>query len=107
MTNHFGGEEPDASVAQRTTAEARDGAVEALKYVERGERNSLDRLRDAMCTYLSALKAEGISRDDALERIRSLIATPASGDPTWLLPAAREALMDLAMHWCTEEYLRE
>ncbi len=85
-------------------AEARDTALAALALVERGERNSLDNLRDAVCTYLTVLKAGGCSKDDALERVRALIATPVSPDPTWLLPAAREALMDLAMHWCTQQY---
>ncbi len=95
----------DATVgARRAIAEARDSALAALALVERGERNSLDNLRDAVCTYLTVLKAGGCSKDDALERVRALIATPVSPDPSWLLPTAREALMDLAMHWCTQQY---
>jgi len=78
--------------------------VEALALVERGERNSLDRLRDTVCGYLTALRAEGVQKDEALERIRVLISNAPSRDETWLLPAAREALTDLAMHWCTQQY---
>ncbi len=88
----------------QATAEARANALAALEQVERGERDSLDNLRDAMCAYLTALKADGVSKKEALETIRALIAVPASPDPTWLLPAAREALIDLATHWCTQQY---
>ena len=90
--------------ATRTTAEARAAAVHALRAVEEGQRDSLDALRDAICTYLTQLRAEGLSKDIALERVRSVIAEPATDEPGWLLPAAREALMDLAMYWCSEQY---
>ena len=86
------------------TSDARALAVDALRAVEEGERDSLDRLRAAICTYLSALRAEGLPKADALERVREVIGTPASSNPGWLLPAARDALVDLAMHWCTEAY---
>ena len=95
----------DRSSLTRSTAEAREAAVEALALVEHGERNSLDRLRDAVCGYLTALRAEGLEKPEALERVRELIANPTSGNETWLLPAAREALTDLAMHWCTQQYV--
>jgi hypothetical protein len=105
MIDHPGGMQEAGAVAQRSEAEARAAAVEALELVERGERNSLDNLRDAICAYLVVLKAEGASKDQALEKVRELIATPASADTTWLLPAAREALTELATHWCTQQYL--
>ena len=92
---------PDGTIE---TAAARAAAVEALARVEQGERNSLDRLRDAICSYLAALRAEGVTKKDALEQVRTVVATPASADESWLLPAAREALTDLAMHWCTQQY---
>ena len=85
------------------SAAARQHATEALLRVERGERNALDGLREAICTYRSALEADGTTREDALQRVRELIATPASSEHTWLLPAAREALMDLAMYWCAQQ----
>lgn len=85
-------------------SDARLLALDALRAVEEGERDSLDRLRTALCSYLTALRAAGLPRNEALERIRAVIAAPVSEDPGWLLPAAREALMDLAMHWCTEQY---
>ncbi len=93
-----------AGAAARTTADARAAAVLALRAVEEGQRDSLDALRTTLCSYLTALRAEGIPKEEALERIREVIAQPATDDPGWLLPAAREALMDLAMHWCTEQY---
>ena len=90
--------------ATRTTGEARAAAVQALRAVEEGHRDSLDALRSAICSYLTALRAEGLDKADAMELVRSVIAEPASDDPGWLLPAAREALMDLAMYWCSEQY---
>lgn len=96
--------EENTGPATRTTAETRAAAVHALRAVEEGQRDSLDTLRDAICNYLTALRAEGLSKDVALERVRSVIAEPASDEPGWLLPAAREALMDLAMYWCSEQY---
>ena len=92
------------TVASRAASEARAAAVEAVRAVEEGERDSLDRLRAAVCTYLSALRAEGTEKSAALDEVRAVIATPVSDNPGWLLPAAREALMDLAMHWCIEQY---
>ena len=86
------------------TAEARAAAVQAVRAVEEGERDSLDRLRGAICSYLSALRADGVEKAAALDQVRAVIAEPVSADPGWLLPAAREALMDLAMHWCIEQY---
>ena len=94
----------DSGAATRTTADARAAAVHALRAVEEGERDSLDALRTALCGYLTALRAEGVQKPDALERVRAVISEPATDDPGWLLPAAREALMDLAMYWCTEQY---
>jgi len=94
----------DSPSLTRSTAEAREAAREALALVERGERNSLDRLRDAVCSYVAALHAEGLGKEEALEKVRLLIASPTSSEDTWLLPVAREALTDLAMHWCTQQY---
>jgi hypothetical protein len=88
-------------------ADARAGVVTALARMERGERDSLDVLRDALCSYVTALKAEGASRDDALEAVRQVISEPATVEGTFrLLAPAREALIELSTHWCAEEYNR-
>ena len=99
----MGGDSTPAG-ATRTIADARAAALHALRAVEEGQRDSLDALRTSVCAYLTALRAEGIAKADALEQVRTVLAEPAAGEPGWLLPAAREALMDLAMHWCTEQY---
>ena len=97
-------------VAQSTApelAEARANVVEALGKMERGERNALDALRDVLCGFVAALKAEGATRDQAIEAVRRLISEPASSDGAFrLLPPAREALIELSMHWCGEEFGR-
>ena len=98
---------PVAESTAPELAEARANVVEALGKMERGERNALDALRDVLCGFVSALKAEGATRDQAIEAVRRLISEPASSDGAFrLLPPAREALIELSMHWCGEEFGR-
>ena len=86
-------------------AEARANVVDALGRMERGERNSLDALRDVLCTFVTTLKAEGASREQAIEAVRKLITEPTTPDGAFrLLAPAREALIELSVHWCAEEY---
>ena len=102
-----GGQSHQAALVTHEVADARAGVITALSRMERGERDSLDALREALCTFVSALKAEGVSRDEALEAVRHVISEPASVEGTFRLPApAREALIELSTHWCAEEYTR-
>lgn len=79
--------------------------VDALGRMERGERNSLDALRDVLCTFVSALKSEGASRDQAIEAVRRVISGPATSDGAFrLLAPAREALIELSIYWCGEDF---
>jgi len=88
-------------------ADARAGVVAALARMERGERDSLDVLRESLCTYVSALKADGATREMAIDAVRDVISAPATLDGSFrLLAPAREALIELSMHWCAEEYGR-
>jgi hypothetical protein len=88
-------------------AEARANVVDALGKMERGERNSLDILRSVLCTYVTTLKAEGASREQAIEAVRKVISEPTTPDGAFrLLAPAREALIELSVHWCGEEYGR-
>ena len=97
-------------VAQSTApdlAEARASVIDALGKMERGERNALDSLRDVLCSFVTALKAEGATRDQAVEAVRRLISEPATSEGAFrLLPPAREALIELSVHWCAEEFGR-
>jgi hypothetical protein len=89
-------------------AEARANVVDALGRMERGERNSLDTLRQVLCVYVTALKAEGATRTQVMEAVRRVIAEPTSAEGAFrLLPPAREALVELATHWCGEEFGQE
>ena len=89
-------------------ADARASVIDALGRMERGERNSLDILRDVLCVYVTSLKAEGATRDQAIEAVRRVIAEPTTVEGAFrLLPPAREALVELALHWCGEEFGRE
>jgi hypothetical protein len=89
-------------------AEARENVVDALGRMERGERNSLDLLREVLCVFVTALKAEGATRNQAMEAVRRVISEPTSTEGAFrLLPPAREALVELATHWCGEEFGRD
>src|SRR5687768_8878634 len=86
-------------------AEARENVVDALARMERGERNSLDLLREVLCVFVTALKAEGATREQAMDAVRRVIAEPTSTEGAFrLLPPAREALVELAVYWCGEEF---
>ena len=96
-----------AAAAAPDLAEARAKVIEALGKMERGERNALDSLRDVLCGFVTALRAEGATRDQAIVSVRRLIAEPATSEGAFrLLPPAREALIELSMHWCAEEFGR-
>ena len=85
-------------------AEARDSVIAALARMERGERNALDGLRDVLCTFVGVMKTEGASRDQVIEAVRRVISEPATTDAFRLLAPAREALIELSLHWCAEEF---
>jgi hypothetical protein len=96
--------EPGSSTAP-DVAEARQRVIEALGSMERGERNALDAMRGVLCTYVTALKAEGATRDQAVEAVRELISEPTSDEGAFrLLPPAREALVELSIYWCSEAF---
>ena len=88
-----------------TSAALRAQVVSALQRVEQGERDSLEGLRAALCAFVSALRAEGVSREDATRAVTKLIMQPASplGESALVAPA-REALIELSTHWCAEEF---
>ena len=94
------GEMPEATTA-------RAGVVQALRDFELGERDSMERLHDALCRFVATLRGAGKSCDAVVADVRSLIATPATAEGASKLPAiAREALAELTLRWCEEEYAR-
>jgi hypothetical protein len=106
MASYPGWSEPGPSTAP-DVAEAREKVVGALRSMERGERNSLDGMREALCAFVTALKTDGATREQAIEAVRDVISQPASEDGGFrLLPPAREALVELSLYWCTEEFGR-
>jgi hypothetical protein len=89
------------------SAAARSNVVAALGRVEEGQRDAMDDLRVALCTYVGVLRREGLSRDATLAGIRTLIAAPATpGGAISLTPVVRQALAELTLQWCEEEYNR-
>lgn len=95
------GRRPDA-------ASARTEVVSALGRLERGERNALEEVREALCPLIAALRADGLSYAAIVQTARALLSTPTSPEGAYsLLPAAREALVELSVEWCATEYARE
>lgn len=83
----------------------RSYVVSALRRVEQGERDSLEELRSALCSFVSALRAEGFDKTRATQVVVELIMTPTEpAGETNLQAPAREALVELSTHWCAEEF---
>lgn len=86
---------------------ARETVARALERVERGERNALTELREALCSYVGTLRSQGLTRELTVDTIRTLVRTPRTEEGSFgLLPTAREALVELSVQWCSEEYDR-
>ena len=87
--------------------QARESVAQALERVERGERNALAELREALCGYVGTLRKQGLTRELTVDTVRTLVRTPRTEEGTFgLLPTAREALVELSVQWCAEEYDR-
>lgn len=86
-------------------AQARVGVVQALRDLEQGERDSMERLHSALCALVTALRRAGRSAQEVLDDIREIIAQPQEGARS-LPPITREALVELSLQWCAEEYRR-
>jgi hypothetical protein len=100
------GSEPVGSTTGQ--ANPRESVKRALASVERGERNALEGLREALCGFVVELRKEGASRDEAIAAVRELMTEPATAaGMAVLLPPAREALVELSTYWCAQEYARE
>lgn len=93
--------------AREVGEQSRETVVRALERVERGERNALTELREALCGYVTALRSQGLTRELTIDTVRTLVHTPRTDEGTFgLLPMAREALVELSVQWCGEEYDR-
>jgi hypothetical protein len=104
VLSQHGPHDAETSV-QPSATEARAAVAQALAQLERGERNALDGLRDAVCSFVLALRTSGTSREDAIEALRSVMTQPSgSGNERSILPEAREALVELSTHWCADQY---
>jgi hypothetical protein len=91
--------------ARTPTEQARAELLRALGAVESGDRNSLERMRGALCAYVHALRDDGASKEQVIEIIRSIVATPTTASARFgLLHPARVALVELSVSWCDEEY---
>ena len=98
---------PPRSAPDPDITAARESVIDALRRMERGERDALDEMRDALCALVSALKAGGATREEATEEVRRITAEPVTPEGgVRLLPPAREALVELSLHWCSEDFGR-
>jgi hypothetical protein len=89
------------------TNAARERATTALGRLEHGQRDAMDELREALCSYVGALRGEGWTREATLATVRTLIGTPVTPDGALALtPIVRGALAELTLQWCEAEYDR-
>lgn len=89
------------------TEAAREQARTALAHLERGHRDAMDELREALCRYVGALRKDGLTREATLAAVRAFVATPATPDGALALtPIVRDALAELTVQWCEAEYDR-
>ena len=87
------------------TRSAQAELLDALGGVERGERDSLERLHGALCGYVSVVRASGVTPSEATERVRALVTRPATPAGERAIPVqARDALVELSLLWCTKQY---
>ena len=87
--------------------DAREWVIDALGRMERGERNALDEMREALCALVGALKANGATREQTTEEVRRIITEPVTTEGSFrLLAPAREALIELSLYWCSEDFSR-
>ena len=87
---------------------ARADVLSAIARLEHSERNALEELRQTLCRFIGALRAGGASYESVVDIVGNLAAAPATPDGARTLhPSAREALVELSIHWCAEEYERE
>jgi hypothetical protein len=86
---------------------ARAALVQALARVERGERDGLEELHKASCAFVAALRKEGATKEQILDEVRQVAASPVTPEgASKIPPIAREALAELTLRWCTDEYGR-
>ena len=105
MSEHAGADQERA--APNEAAAARAGLLHALRDLESGERDSMDRLHTALCGLVGTLRRAGRSADEVQEEIRQVVSQPATPEGNYNVPAiARAALVELSLQWCAEEYGR-
>ena len=91
----------------RESEDARRRVVTALECLERSERDALEGLQHALCGYVSSLRADGYTAEEATALVTRLVGSPATQDGGLVvIPAVRSALVELAVGWCVSEYGR-
>jgi hypothetical protein len=96
-----------AGMSNQTTVDsaARSDVVNALGRLERGERNALDGFRSALCTFIGTLRDHGVARETVVESVRAVVSAPATPEGARTLhPSAREALIEMSINWCADEF---
>ena len=97
----------NAAASQRSKDRERDALVTALHGLEMGARNSIEALHDALCAYVHARRRDGDSVQSVLAQVRELVTQPVTSEGgTKVSALAREALIDLSLRWCADEFAR-
>ena len=97
--------EAPSEVSEATTARA--GVLRALRDLELGERDAMERLHDALCRFVAAQRSAGRTCGEVVAEVRGIVGEPATPQGARKIPSvAREALAELTLRWCEEEYAR-
>lgn len=97
--------EPRAEASEVTVARA--ALVQALRGLELGERDSMEQLHRTLCDFVGVMRKAGRSCDDVVGDVRALVTKPVTeAGARKVPPIAREALVELSLRWCADEYAR-
>lgn len=88
-------------------SDVRAGVMQALRDLELGERDAMERLHDMLNQFVAVRRSAGRTCQEAAAEVREIIAQPATPQGARKIPpVAREALAELTERWCEEEFAR-
>ena len=97
--------EPRSEASDVTVARA--AVVQALVRLELGERDSMEALHRTLCDFVRLQRKAGRACDEVVADVRGIVTKPVTAAGATKVPAvAREALVELTLRWCAEEYAR-
>jgi hypothetical protein len=99
--------EVNATASEQSMDRERDARLATLHALETGARYSIEALHNALCAYVRVRRRDGDTVEAVLAQVRELVIQPVTPEgATRISPLAREALIDLSLRWCADEFAR-